>query len=593
MVNNMKPAFTPRNVLIYPFLFSLLVLAFPRSALAALAITSVSPNTISNTQVNSITITGEDFQESTVVTLEIIGNLVTNFASATTLSAQVPAGIPAGIYSVTVTNPDSTAVTLPNALTITDQALEPTATNTPPASGYERPVVVMLGYTPNIENISPGEVFTLYVTLYNAGQHYATNVVANFATGTIIPQGTGGVIAVGDIAPSNRVDFAQPLIVSTDFWGSLATGDMAVTYTDQSGQSYNERFTISIPIYRPYVPGASPTPTSTTTPTPSPTPSPTPHRRPQLVITNYVSSISPLQPGSQFALNLTVSNNGYADAQRVTMIVGGGSASSSGAGTPDSSGISGASGEFTNFAPIGSSNIQTLGDLQAGYTLEASQTLIVNVSTNPGAYPLRISFVYVDEFNNPYIDEQVITLLVLRLPNIDVNFYRDPGPIFAGQENILPIQVVNLGRNSVVLGNMQVETINAQMVNNNILVGTLESGGYFTLDASFIPNQPGMFDLIVSIAYTDDFNQAQVISQTISVEVLEMFIPEPGTDGSLDGGVIIPDVQPETFLQKVWRFILGLLGLDSGVTTTSIPSDVQILEQPAVEIVPAQPLKGP
>ncbi len=566
-----------------------ILLSIPIPVQAAFSILSVSPNTISNMQVNYITITGSDFQIGAIASLVNYGNLNTTFFSTTTLFAEVPAGVLVGLYSVTVMNPDATSVTLPDALTVIDQPSAPTATATPSIAGYERPVIVVLSYSPSSTRISPGDPFTLSMTIYNAGQNYATNVMALFATGTLIPRSTGGVVAVGDVAPNNRVEFSQPMVVSTDFWGTLATGDMTLAYTDQSGNSYSERFTITIPIYYSYSPGASPTPTATVTPTPTPAPS----RRPLLIIPSYATDITPLQPGSQFSLSINVSNTGNATAKRISMIVGGGSSSSNGYGTPDTSGISGAGGEFTYFAPIGSSNVQSLGDLAPGATLETAQTLIVNVSTNPGAYPMRISFVYVDENNRTYVDEQVITLLVFRLPKVEFNFYQDPGSFFAGQVNILPIQIVNLGRNSVILGNMQINTVGGQLSNNVILIGTLETGGYFTLDANFIPDTPGTYELVVSVDYLDDFNQSQVISQTLTVEVLDSGVIEPGLNGDMGGEVEQPIEQPETFLQKLWRFILGFLGLDSSLNNGQTSTSDPYIEEPVYDGAQSMPLKGP
>jgi hypothetical protein len=566
-----------------------ILLSIPIPVQAALSILSVSPNTISNTQVNYITITGSDFQVGAIASLVNYGNLNTTFFSTTTLFAEVPAGLSVGLYSVMVLNPDATSFTLPDALTVTDQPSAPTATATPSIAGYERPVIVVLSYSPSSTRISPGDPFTLSVTIYNAGQNYATNVMALFATDTLIPRSTGGVVAVGDVAPNNRADFSQPMVVSTDFWGNLATGNMTLAYTDQFGNSYSERFTITIPLYYSYSPGASPTPTATVTPTPTPAPS----RRPQLIIPSYITDIMPIQPGDRFSLSLNVSNTGNATAKRISMIVGGGSASSPGYGTPDTSGISGAGGEFTYFAPIGSSNVQSLGDLAPGETLETGQTLIVNVSTNPGAYPMRISFVYVDENNHPYVDEQVITLLVYRLPKVEFNFYRDPGSLFSGQINILPLQIVNLGRNSVILGNMQINTLGGQLSNNVILIGTLETGGYFTLDANFIPDTPGTYELDVSVDYLDDFNQSQVISQTLTVEVLDSGVVEPGLNGDMGGEVEQPVEQPETFLQKLWRFILGFLGLDSSLNSGQSSTIDPYIEEPVYDGTQSVPLKGP
>jgi hypothetical protein len=143
---------------------------------------------------------------------------------------------------------------------------------------------------------------------------------------------------------------------------------------------------------------------------------------------------------------------------------------------------------------------------------------------------------------------------------------------------------------------MHVNGSNGQFSNNVILVGTLDPGGYFTLDATYIPDLPGSTDLIVTIDYTNDFNQAEVISETLTVEVMEQTIIEPPNNGSQNGSTNIIPQAPETFLHKVWRFILGLIGLDSGIISQSLnnnqPIETVSPEQPI--IVPIQPpLKGP
>lgn len=579
------------NILLIIFtLFGLLF--FPTNVKAALLITGVSPNTISNQQSNTITVTGIDFVMGAVISLGNFGSLNTSFFSNTTLLAVVPPGIPVGIYTITVTNPDSSSASLPNSLSVVQIA--PTAAitqTTEPPSSYERPVVVVDSYSISQEKISPGNNFTLYVTFYNAGQHYAKNIVANFIPGDLIPRETGGVVAVGEIAPGNHTDFGQPLIVSTDVWGTLASINMLVTYVDETGIMYNETFVITLPVYQSY--------SSSVTATPTPTLSPTPSVKPQLVIINYSPDITPLQPGIQFNLSMVVKNMGNSTAKSATMIVGGGSSSTGNdSGTQQPGGISGGSGEFTNFAPLGSSNVQTLGEFKPGSSLTVNQTLIVNTSTTPGAYPLKISFVYNDEQNHSYTDDQVVTLLVYRLPILDISFYQQVLPFFVGESALLPIQVVNLGRNSVVLGNMQVTADSGQFLNNSILVGTLEPGGYFTLDANYIPEQTGFIDLVVNIDYTNDFNQSEIITETLSIEVVEQPIIEPAPDEVMGGNGENIATQPETLIHKIWRFILGLFGLDSSSSGTQ-PSSSDLLIETAIpeeqqNIIPVQPpLKGP
>ena len=462
-----------------------------------------------------------------------------------------------------------------------------TSTSKPPQTEFERPVVIINFYNTDPKSVNAGQDFNLSMQIFNAGQTSARNIVIVFTPGGFLPRNTGGVIAVPNIYPGNRQDLTQTMTAGWELWGqSVSILDMNINYTDNAGNAYAEKFTLSINLNVPNVAAATITPTPTQTPTSSSV------NRPQIVITSYETDVDPLEPGSSFLLSLKVNNLGAANAQRVTMIVGGGSSNNIG-GTAEPGGISGASGEFTNFAPLGSSNIQSIGDLAVGTELTASQALIVNVTTNPGAYPMKISFSYLTESGLVLTDEQVITLLVYDLPKLDLSFYRDPGPIFTGQANLLPIQLTNLGRKTVILGNMRVSAQNGAFENNVILIGPLDAGGYFTLDATFIPDIPGPIELELSVDYMDDFNQSRQINKTLIIDIQEFFPPEEPIQGEGDPG--FPNTElPETFWQKAWRFLMGLLGFNSGVKQ---PSQVEIT--PSEEIQPVdsggngRPIKGP
>ncbi len=200
-----------------------------------------------------------------------------------------------------------------------------------------------------------------------------------------------------------------------------------------------------------------------------------------------------------------------------------------------------------------------------------------------------------DDSGRSFVDDQAITLLVYSIPLVDINFYRQPDVFFVGQQGQLPLQVVNLGRKQVILGNMKATGEGAQFINNTILVGALDVGGYFTLDAFIIPEQAGPLDILVSIDYTDDFNQPQVITRTLTVEVQEMMepYPVPGGEGVEGPGGGIPEPQAETFWQKVLRFLKGLFGLDSGQPTPApgeiMPGDIPPSENQPVQPVPVRP----
>lgn len=551
-------------------------------------ILSVQPNVVSNTSSTQLVITGSDFSDGAQVVLENFGLLQASFVSSTVLTAQLPAGLAPGSYTITVINPDSSSASLSNALQVvafTETAPAATLTPAPEETRVPgvRPLVVIDSYDAGVESISPNQEFELNIKLRNIGDLPANNLIATFPPGDTVPRVSGGVLAITELDPGERKKFNQPLTASYELWGKVAANIiMQVSYTDPDGVPYSETFNMTLPVTTGnFVPTATPTPTAT--PPPSP--------RPQLVIPSYTTDTSPLQPGSVFNLTVQISNQGDTGARQLSMILGGGSTMGSNpSGTPDVSGISGASGNFGNFAPVSSSNVQFLGDLAAGASTTAQADLIVNATTSPGAYPFTISFTYVDDRGKPYTDDQVITLLVYSLPMVDVNFYREPDPLFAGQQGLLPIQVVNLGRKAVILGTMKADGEGAQYSNNSVLVGALDVGGYFTLDAMVIPDQPGSLEVLVSIDYTDDFNQLQVITKTLTVEVQEMFMPYPGPEEGGQNGSSGPSVetQPETFWQKVMRFLRGLFGLDSG-QPTPVPGEMPPMEVPP-ESVPAQPV---
>jgi hypothetical protein len=173
-------------------------------------------------------------------------------------------------------------------------------------------------------------------------------------------------------------------------------------------------------------------------------------------------------------------------------------------------------------------------------------------------------------------------LLVYSLPNLDVSFYAPPGTFFIGQPAALPIQVVNLGKRSVVLGNMTIETKDGLIDPDSTLVGSLDPGGYFTFDSILTADVAGPMELNVTIEYTDDFNQPRTYTSTLNVTVEEAFI-EPTPDPTMEGAVIITATN-ESFAQKVWRFALGLFGLDSAPPSGEVPTDQPLPEEQMIPI---------
>jgi hypothetical protein len=436
-----------------------------------------------------------------------------------------------------------------------------------------RPLISVSTYNTGSAKLYAGSEFTLQVTLRNDGQAQANNVVVVFEGADFFPRETGGVRTAGSIGAGNSVTVSQKFLIGDALaWANIAPIRATVSYSDAAGVAYTESFTLSVVIAEPASSGTSATAT------------PNIPLRPQLVVIGYLTDVDPLQPGSIFTLTLDVKNLGTSDAKAVSVVVGGGVSGGDDMGTPQAGGISGGQSDLSTFAPMGSSNVVFMGDITKDAMVSVSQQLVVNVTAAPGAYTLKLSFVYSDAKGNRLVDDQVITLLVYSLPMVEVSFYRDPGMFTAGMDNMLPLQIINLGKKTYVLGNMKVTAENADVYNNVLMVGALAPGGYFTLDASLFPYQEGPLELKIVINYTDDFNKPRVIEQVIPIEIQPAMDIPPDIGGEgMNGGYVEP--QPETFWQKVLRFFKGLFGLGSGVEEQPIYEESPIKE----EFVPAIP----
>jgi hypothetical protein len=90
------------------------VSAFPANAPAP-TITSISPTEAYNYQPTTITISGSNFVATPTINLNNVSLTNVTFVDATTLTATVPANLPGGMYSLTVTNPDMQSASLTNA----------------------------------------------------------------------------------------------------------------------------------------------------------------------------------------------------------------------------------------------------------------------------------------------------------------------------------------------------------------------------------------------------------------------------------------------------------------------------------------------
>lgn len=451
----------------------------------------------------------------------------------------------------------------------------------------ERPLLYIASYDTGDgkKSVNPYGNFGLTFTIGNNGKEHARNIILTFSSEVFDPL-DGSVINIWEIDALNEQNETrthQFRVNDMSTWMYSGTITAAVSYMDPSGNTYSETFTFTIIINQS---GSS---------TVSATATPAAINRAQMTVNDYSTDIDPLQPGSTFKLSLDVSNAGSELARNVSLIYGGSSITTNAEGTPQAGGVSGGDGDVTVFAPIGKSNVILLGDISTGSSLDTEQEFVVNVTATPGAYPLKLSFVYTDGKGNRVIDDQVITLLVYTLPQLEISFYNSvDGMFYAGQMGSLPIQITNLARKSAVLGNVVVTSAAGDMSNNSVLVGTLDSGGYFTVDPMFTPSQEGTATIDLEIRYTDDFNQLRTYNSQLQVEVMpEITMPEPYPLLDENGNPVLDDegnpimvdpMNPEPFPEetvsepgffaKIWNSIKGFFGFGTSDSSTSTDTPV-------------------
>jgi hypothetical protein len=460
-----------------------------------------------------------------------------------------PAGAAAHLQTDTETpTPTITLTTAPSNT--------PLPSNTPaPTSDTVRALIVATYSLPN-KGVTPGSDFDLKLELYNQGGKAAYNVIVTIQGEKLIPRGNGGVQAFAQIDAGGEKTVKQKLYASPDLAGqATVTITINVAYTDDSGASYSTPLVILVNLNSGSTGGSvsSGSVGATQTPTSSPAS--------KLIIGSYKTSIEKLQAGNLFKLTLDIQNQGNAAARNVTMVLGGASAAS-GDGTPSAGGVSGGNADLSKFAPIGSSNLYNLGDLGPAASKQQTLDLVVNVATDPGVYPLKISFVYDNAQGERLVDDQAITMLVYALPQIAVSFYDTVGDVGVGEFRPLPIQITNTGKKATILGEVTVSASGGTLSNNTATVGTIDTGGYFTMDPEFIPDTPGQVTLTIQVNYTDDFQEPGLVEKTLQVNVVDSFFPPEGEPG--EGGEVPPLVPEESFADKVWKALLGFLGFSGG-----------------------------
>ena len=382
--------------------------------------------------------------------------------------------------------------------------------------GHGRPQLVIEAAETQPAVLGPGDAFSLTLCLANRGSRTATQVVVGAASADLaVPAGGSNVVAVDRIGIDRVVTATLPLVLGEVTQAGRLNLEVALDYSDYEGGSYAARQGVGLEVSTAMA------------------------DRPQLIVVGYRTVPEHLAPGDTFTLTLEVSNVGGGEAQRLTLTLGGEEGSGMGP-----------------FAPLASGNVKFVPHLAAGATVEVTQRLVADGGADAGAYSLPVTLAFDDARGTRHTDSQLISLLVRRRPHFQIGFYRPVEVAVVDVPFELPIEVTNIGRTLVNVSTLEVSSAQLEISDGSIYLGPLDGGTSGSLEAMAVAQEGGTAEVLVTAHYLDDFDQPQVVTKTLTVEV------EEPAEASAEAGEGAQE-QEEGFWDKVLRFLRGLLGLGS------------------------------
>ncbi len=382
--------------------------------------------------------------------------------------------------------------------------------------GHGRPQLIIEKAQTEPQVLSPGDGFSLTLQLANRGNRTASGVVLGLATTDLaVPADGGSEIAVAPLGIGQQTTVTLPLVLGEGAEAGRQALGISLSYADFEGSTYADRQNVGLEVITALA------------------------DRPQLIVDDYLTVPDSIGPGTAFSLTLRVRNVGGGEAERLILTLGGEG------GT-----------DLGPFAPIRSSNVRFISRVEPGQVIDVHQPLLVDGSAQSGSYNLPLGLAYDDARGTRHADRQLISLVVRRQPHFRIDFYRAVGRPMVGERFPLPVEVTNIARALVNVSTMELSSTELEIEESSLYVGPLDGGMSASMEPMAIGLESGTTEVLVSVHYLDDFDQAQVVTETLTVELQESMMPTPEAESR-------PPEEGVGLLARVWRFIRALLGLGS------------------------------
>lgn len=465
-----------------------------------ITVTGSEPRVLVVGQGGILSVFGTNFTDQTVVRLEGIGVLPTTLVNPGVVTVAIPAGAPAGVYTVLVLQPGQPPTASPDTLTIIAPTFTPAPPTSPPPAPPTSPPPTLPPGAPNVlvrtfsaspQPAQPGGAATFSIELVNTGTRPAQGLVASLEPGgKFIPASGQASILLPDLGVGASAVFSLGVVVAQDAAAGPQTVSLNLSYRDFTGESYTGKGVLTLVV------GEAP-PTIT-----------------QVTLARYLIDPNPVEPGKPVKVTVLLTNSGTAPAKQVLFRIDSGGALLAG--------------------PQGDSF--PIGDLPPGGSASLELPLIVSTTAKPGPQPQTFTISYLQgseakqqtgSFTVP-ISSEVASGPVLLLEQFDIG--RDilaPGDVFTAD-----IIIKNVGReaasNALIAfgvteipsggetggagtgtgtgGDAGARTTFAPLGSGGaVFAGAIEAdGGTFALQQQFIVNgsvESGIYTLPIAVRY--------------------------------------------------------------------------------------------
>jgi hypothetical protein len=390
----------------------------------------------------------------------------------------------------------------------------------PSIQDYGRPRLVIEG-----SELQPGDEsgrLNLTLTLRNTGDRWATNVVVNLGESDYFgpADGSTAVALEGDVDIGETATVTVPLILLQSP-GERVTQEFTLEYMSYSGGQYTSSQSV------PMVLGEAATDT------------------PRLLIANCTTTPDKITPGATFRLDIQLVNVGGGPALRVFVRLG-----------ADATALD-------PLAPIGSSNVQYVEKVSGRGSIQLGYDMAVDGSADAGIAPIDVGLEYEDAYGVAHSETETISLQIIEAPYLQIGFSEPlPDPIQVGDTFDLPIEVINIGTTEINVSTIEVTSDTLRITDGTLYTGPLDGGTSATLVAQAEAVQAGTANIEVRVNYLDSFQQPQVVVETLTITVEAVAVEEFEGGEDLTRPREVTAAGGElTFGQRVWRGILGFLGM--------------------------------